>query len=110
MLRGRCLSQVSMPYLADPAVMSVLFSLLEGAQSIRIPGSTKEVYAKPGFRFFATQNGASEGGTSYGGRNQLPIALRNRFLEVQVGEFPEDELADIIRGRKDAKSSIVKHS
>ncbi|CAF1360682.1 unnamed protein product [Adineta steineri] len=77
--------------LADPSVMNMLFPLLEGKNSITIPSSGKIITAKPGFHFFATQNDAS-----YANRHQLPISLRNRFLEVQFQDFPVDELPDII--------------
>jgi midasin (ATPase involved in ribosome maturation) len=81
--------------LADPVVMCMLFPLLEGKGCIQVPGTDKIVRAAPGFRFFATQNDAS-----YAGRHQLPVSLRNRFLEVQVGEFSETELPEIIFKRK----------
>ncbi|CAF1101764.1 unnamed protein product, partial [Didymodactylos carnosus] len=61
-----------------------------------IPSSGKVITAKSGFQFFATQNDAS-----YANRHQLPVSLRNRFLEVQFGEFPQNELAEIIRKRNE---------
>jgi MoxR-like ATPase len=82
--------------LADPAVMSTLFPILEGGKSIRIPGTSKTVVAVEGFRFFATQNDAR-----YANRNLLPLTLRNRFVEMQVGEFTEAELGEIILKRVD---------
>ena len=80
--------------LADPSVMNMLFPLLEGKNAITIPSSGKVIKAKAGFQFFATQNDAS-----YANRHQLPVSLRNRFLEVQFGEFPKNELSEIIRRR-----------
>ncbi|CAF1361581.1 unnamed protein product [Adineta steineri] len=80
--------------LADPSVMNMLFPLLEGKNSITIPSSGKIITAKPGFHFFATQNDAS-----YANRHQLPVSLRNRFLEVQFQDFPVDELPNIILQR-----------
>jgi midasin (ATPase involved in ribosome maturation) len=44
--------------LADPAVMSTLFPILEGGKTIRIPGTATDIVAAEGFRFFATQNDA----------------------------------------------------
>jgi midasin len=85
--------------LADPIVMGMLFPLLEGQGKILVPGTDKVVVAKPGFRFFATQNDAS-----YASRHQLPVSLRNRFLEVQVEEFPENELPVIIKERRVCKA------
>lgn len=83
--------------LADPVVMSMLSPLLEGKGRIQVPGSDKVVVAAPTFRFFATQNDAK-----YASRHSLPVSLRNRFLEVQVDEFPKDELTNIIFKRKEA--------
>ncbi|CAF3688580.1 unnamed protein product [Rotaria sp. Silwood1] len=82
--------------LADPSVMNMLFPLLEGKNIITIPSSGKIIKAKSGFQFFATQNDAS-----YANRHQLPVSLRNRFLEVQFGEFPKNELPEIIRRRNE---------
>ncbi len=76
--------------------MNILFPLLEGKNSITIPSSGKIIVAKPGFHFFATQNDAS-----YANRHQLPISLRNRFLEIQFEEFPIDELPDIVFRRNE---------
>ena len=81
--------------LADPSVMNMLFPLLEGKTTITIPSTGKIITARPGFHFFATQNDAS-----YANRYQLPVSLRNRFLEVQFKEFPEKELPQIIAQRK----------
>ncbi|CAF4496215.1 unnamed protein product, partial [Rotaria sp. Silwood2] len=82
--------------LADPSVMNMLFPLLEGKNAITIPTSGKIITAKPGFQFFATQNDAS-----YANRYQLPVSLRNRFLEVQFGEFLDNELPEIILQRNE---------
>ena len=80
--------------LADPSVMNMLFPLLEGKNIITIPSTGKTIIAKSGFQFFATQNDAS-----YANRYQLPVSLRNRFLEIQFNEFPLNELAEIIQKR-----------
>ncbi len=46
--------------LASPAVLNMLFPLLEGRNFISIPGKEDgKIAAKPGFRFFATQNDSS---------------------------------------------------
>lgn len=82
--------------LADPAVLNMLFPLLEGKGYIHIPGTDKIVEAHPNFRFFATQNDAK-----YANRHQLPVSLRNRFVEVQVNDFPQSELSTIIARRKE---------
>lgn len=82
--------------LAEPAVLNLLFPLLEGKGLIQIPGTDKTVHAHPDFRFFATQNDAK-----YASRHQLPTSLRNRFLEVQVNDFPIKELPSIIEHRQE---------
>ena len=81
--------------LAEPAVLNMLFPLLEGKRSIKIPGSKEILYAHPGFRFIATQND-----TTYANRNELSKSLRNRFIELQVEDFPKEELAEILLQRK----------
>jgi midasin (ATPase involved in ribosome maturation) len=88
--------------LAEAAVLNALFPLLEGQRKIKIPGSDKTVIAHPNFRFFATQNEAK-----YVGRNQLPISLRNRFLEIQFNDFEERELKEIILNRKKGQINAV---
>ncbi len=83
--------------LAEPAVLNLLFPLLEGKRYIQVPGTNKTVVAHRDFRFFATQNDAK-----YAYRHQLPDSLRNRFLEVQINDFPQDELPAIIEGRSES--------
>lgn len=80
--------------LAEPAVMNVLYPILEGQLSLTVPNTGQTLMAKEGFRFFATQNG-----TSYVGRKQLPKTLRSRFLEIQFQSFTEKELEFIITQR-----------
>ncbi len=53
--------------------------LLEGKQTVVLPGSDTVIQVHPKFRFFAAQNDAA-----YGGRKQLPVSLRARFLQIQV--------------------------
>lgn len=78
--------------LANTAIMNILFPLLEGKMEIQIPGKAEKIYAKPGFRIFATQNDAS-----YANRKVLPTLLRNRFTEVQVPRFTKQELVQILQ-------------
>ena len=72
--------------LADPSVMNFLFSLLEGKNAITIPSTGKVITAKIGFHFSATHN---------------DVLYANRFLEVQFGDFPSDELSTIILERNE---------
>ena len=84
--------------LADPSIMSVLGPLLEGKGSLLVqrgPGRDT-VKAKPGFRFFATQNNAG-----YAGRNKLPPTLRSRFIEVQVKDFAKNDIDQIFQRKVD---------
>lgn len=82
--------------LAPVSVVSAIMPFLEGARVVEIPGTDIKVDVHPRFRFFATQN-PSKGGKD--GRNLLPITVRNRFLEVDVEDFPEDEFAEILHER-----------
>ncbi|UJR09471.1 hypothetical protein I4U23_013709 [Adineta vaga] len=81
--------------LAEPAVMNVLYPILEGQKHLTVPNTGRILLAKDGFRFFATQNG-----TTYIGRKQLPKTLRSRFLEIFFENFSQDELTFIIMQRK----------
>ena len=82
--------------LAPLAVTAALMPFLEGDRVVRIPGTHIAVTVHPEFRFFATQN-PFHGGKD--GRKLLPITVRNRFLEVTVEDFPENEFSDIIYRR-----------
>jgi midasin len=81
--------------LAEPAVMNVLYPILEGQKHLTVPNTGRVLLAQDGFRFFATQNG-----TTYVGRKQLPKTLRSRFLEIFFENFSQDELTYIIKQRK----------
>ncbi|CAF0915731.1 unnamed protein product [Brachionus calyciflorus] len=77
--------------LADPAIMNMLFPLLEGKKTVEFVGlPEKMLRINSNFHFFATQN------PKYFGRNELSSSLRNRF---QVNDFSEDELISIIRNK-----------
>ena len=90
--------------LAEPAVMNVLYPILEGQKYLTVPNTGQTLVARDGFRFFATQNG-----TSYVGRKQLPKTLRSRFLEIEFHPFTEKELEFIIIERK-STSTVSKSS
>eukprot|EP00392_Amoebophrya_sp_AT5.2_P015329 g15531.t1 len=80
--------------LAPGGILSMLAPVLEGQRYLDVPGYGR-VFVPEHFRFFATQNP-----TSYSGRAKLPPAIRGRFLEVQVADFPEDELVEILSRRE----------
>ncbi|CAF1617124.1 unnamed protein product [Rotaria sordida] len=81
--------------LADPSVLSIILTVLDRGE-IRIPGTGEFIQAHVQFRFFATQNPA---GSQFKGRNCLPPILRSRFIEVQVDDFTQEELVNILKKR-----------
>ena len=82
--------------LAPLSVAAALMPFLEGSRIVQIPGTGMTVNVHPDFRFFATQNPFHGGGD---GRKLLPVTVRNRFLEVDVDDFQQDEFANIIYRR-----------
>lgn len=85
--------------LAEPAVLNVLYPILEGQKKIRIPNTNQFVLVHQDFRFFATQNE-----TKYLGRKQLPKTLRSRFFEIHFDCFNERELEYILIQRNPSSS------
>ena len=92
--------------LAPLSVAAALMPFLEGSRVVQIPDTGMTINVHPEFRFFATQNPFSGGGD---GRKLLPITVRNRFLEVDVDDFPPEEFAEIIykRFQKEEYQDIV---
>ena len=79
--------------------MNMLCPLLEGRKSVEfLDINDKKIAVHPNFRFFATQN------AFYSDRHELPISLRNRFLEVQFNDFEQTELVSIIINKKDTQT------
>ena len=87
--------------LAPSDVLEALNRLLDGNRELVVPDLGETVPAAPGFMLFATQNPAG----AYGGRKPLSRALRSRFLEVDVGDLPDDELASVVARRCGAAPS-----
>ena len=88
--------------LAPPPVISMLTPLLDGAKAVRPPGYPEIILVHPSFRIFATQNPSR-----LSDRHRLPLALRSRFLEVYVADFPEEEVEQIFLQKcKDESVSI----
>ena len=89
--------------LAEPAVLNMLYPILEGKKTILLPTTNQFITADESFRFFATQNG-----TCYAGRKELPSSLRSRFTEVIFQDFSEEEIQFIIEERSmlDLKPSM----
>ncbi|XXG76315.1 hypothetical protein AAC387_Pa08g0684 [Persea americana] len=87
--------------LAPSDVLEALNRLLDDNRELFVPELQRTLTAHPDFMLFATQNPP----TFYGGRKMLSRAFRNRFLEIQVDEIPENELSRILKRR----CSISKH-
>ncbi|XP_065866775.1 midasin [Euphorbia lathyris] len=81
--------------LAPSDVLEALNRLLDDNRELYVPELRETIRAHPNFMLFATQNPP----TFYGGRKMLSRAFRNRFVEVQVDEIPDNELSTIIEKR-----------
>ncbi|KAJ1401026.1 Sigma-54 interaction domain, ATP-binding site 1 [Sesbania bispinosa] len=81
--------------LAPSDVMEALNRLLDDNRELFVPELQVTIQAHPDFMLFATQNPP----THYGGRKMLSRAFRNRFIEIHVGEIPDDELSKILGER-----------
>ncbi|KAJ4774203.1 Midasin [Rhynchospora pubera] len=81
--------------LAPSDVLEALNRLLDDNRELFIPELQETIQAHPNFMLFATQNPP----VLYGGRKMLSRAFRNRFIEMQVDEIPEDELITILEQR-----------
>ena len=74
--------------LASQSVLEGLNSCLDHRSVIYIPEIGKEFKCPPSFRVFACQNPTQQGG----GRKGLPKSFLNRFTQVYVEKFKEDDL------------------
>eukprot|EP00884_Botryococcus_braunii_P010443 jgi/Botrbrau1/193/Bobra.0022s0173.1 len=81
--------------LAPTEVLEALNRLLDSNRALFVPELQEEVRPHPHFMLFATQNPAG----AYGGRKPLSRAFRSRFLELQVADIPDGELAEILTKR-----------
>ena len=81
--------------LAPSDVLEALNRLLDGNRELYVPELRTTIRPAPGFMLFATQNPAG----GYGGRKPLSRALRTRFLELDVGDLPDAELATVVSTR-----------
>ena len=87
--------------LAPTEVLEALNRLLDDNRELYVPETNKLIKAHPEFMLFGTQNPAG----SYSGRKILSRAFRNRFIELNFDQIPEDELKTIISKRCDLPSS-----
>jgi hypothetical protein len=74
--------------LAPSEVLEALNRLLDDNRELYISETQETVKPHPHFRLFATQNPAG----AYGGRKALSRAFRNRFVEIHMGDIPNDEV------------------
>ena len=81
--------------LAPSEVLEALNRLLDDNRELYIPETNETIRPHEHFMLFATQNPPG----SYGGRKVLSRAFRNRFLEMQMDEIPENELQTILERR-----------
>ena len=82
--------------LAPSDVLEALNRLLDDNRELFVPELQETIKPHPHFALFATQNPP---GVTYGGRKVLSKAFRNRFMEIHVGDIPEDELRVILNKR-----------
>ena len=82
--------------LAPSDVLEALNRLLDDNRELFVPELQETIEPHPHFMLFATQNPP---GAAYGGRKRLSDAFRNRFVELHVGDIPDDELRIILHER-----------
>lgn len=82
--------------LAPSDVLEALNRLLDDNRELFVPELQETIQPHPHFALFATQNPP---GVTYGGRKTLSKAFRNRFMEIHVGDIPDDELRIILNKR-----------
>ncbi|GJD10717.1 Midasin [Galdieria sulphuraria] len=81
--------------LAPNELLEALNRLLDDNREIYVPELAQTFRAHENFVLFATQNPSGE----YAGRKQLSRAFRGRFIELNVGELPMEELNVILQRR-----------
>lgn len=82
--------------LAPTDVLEALNRLLDDNRELFVPELQETIRPHPHFMLFATQNPP---GAVYGGRKVLSKAFRNRFMELHIGDIPDDELKTILNTR-----------
>ena len=90
--------------LAPSEVLEALNRLLDDNRELYLAEINEVVKPHPNFRLFATQNPSG----AYGGRKPLSRAFRNRFVEIHMGEIPEQEMITILEQRCKCPSSHAK--
>lgn len=82
--------------LAPTDVLEALNRLLDDNRELFVPELQETIRPHPHFMLFATQNPP---GAVYGGRKVLSKAFRNRFMELHIGDIPDEELKTILHTR-----------
>ncbi len=82
--------------LAPSDVLEALNRLLDDNRELFVPELQETITPHPHFMLFATQNPP---GATYGGRKVLSKAFRNRFMEIHIGDIPDEELKTILNKR-----------
>ncbi|ORX44311.1 P-loop containing nucleoside triphosphate hydrolase protein, partial [Piromyces finnis] len=90
--------------LAPTDVLEALNRLLDDNRELLINETQEIVKPHPHFMLFATQNPSG----LYGGRKALSRAFKNRFLELNFDDFPENELEQILEQRCQIPPSYCK--
>jgi len=90
--------------LAPTDVLEALNRLLDDNRELLINETQEVVKPHPHFMLFATQNPSG----LYGGRKVLSRAFKNRFLELNFDDFPENELEQILEQRCQIPPSYCK--
>lgn len=81
--------------LAPSEVLEALNRLLDDNRELYISETQEYIKPHPFFRLFATQNPSG----AYGGRKPLSRAFRNRFVEIHMGDIPNNEMVMILEHR-----------
>ncbi|KAF3915424.1 Midasin [Arthrobotrys entomopaga] len=89
--------------LAPTDVLEALNRLLDDNREILIPETQEVVRPHKDFMLFATQNPPG----LYAGRKALSKAFRNRFIELNFDDIPQNELQDILQQRTQIAPSFA---
>ena len=90
--------------LAPSEVLEALNRLLDDNRELYLAETNEVVKPHPNFKLFATQNPSG----AYGGRKPLSRAFRNRFVEMHMGDIPEQEMITILEKRCNCPPSYAK--
>ena len=89
--------------LAPSEVLEALNRLLDDHRELYVPDLQQTIKPHPHFMLFATQNPPMH----YAGRKHLSRAFRSRFLELNIDDIPDSELAEILEKRSEIPRSFA---